>query len=72
MPPVARRQMVEPERLVDAILKALAKGRRELTYPRAIALAYAVRALAPGFMRRQVKRNTIGALARERQRRQPG
>ncbi len=62
MPPVARRSMVEPEQLVDAILGALAKGRRELTFPRAIATGYIVRALAPGFMRRQVKRFTIGAL----------
>jgi short-subunit dehydrogenase len=62
MPPVARRSMVEPEQLVDAILGALAKGRRELTFPRAIATGYVVRALAPGFMRRQVKRFTIGAL----------
>jgi short-subunit dehydrogenase len=72
MPPVARRQMVEPEGLVDAILRALARGKRELTYPRAIALAYAVRALAPGFLRRQVKRNTLGALAREARRRRSG
>ncbi|UCE86313.1 MAG: SDR family oxidoreductase [Deltaproteobacteria bacterium] len=68
MPPVARRQMVDPEGLVDAMLRALARGKRTLTYPRALAVAYAVRALAPGFMRRQVKRNTIGALARERRR----
>ena len=59
MPPVARRSMVEPERLVDAILNALARGRRELTYPRSIAAGYLVRALAPGFMRRQVRRFTI-------------
>ena len=61
MPPVARRSMVEPDGLVDAIAKALAAGRHEITYPRGIAVAYPVRALAPGFMRRQVKRHTIGA-----------
>ena len=59
MPPVARRSMVEPERLVDAILNALARGRRELTYPRSIAAGYLVRALAPGFMRRQLRRFTL-------------
>jgi len=64
MPPVSRRQMVEPEGLVDAILRALARGRRELTYPRAIAAGYVVRALAPGFFRSQVKRVTLGALAK--------
>ncbi|TFH25184.1 MAG: SDR family NAD(P)-dependent oxidoreductase [Myxococcales bacterium] len=68
MPPVARRSMVDPEDLVDAILSALARGKHEITYPRAIAAAYAVRGLAPGFMRRQVKRTTLGALAREQRR----
>jgi len=69
MPPVSRRQMVEPAGLVDAILGALARGRRELTYPRWIAPSYAVQALAPGLMRWGVRRSTIDALARERTRR---
>jgi short-subunit dehydrogenase len=60
MPPVARRQFVEPEKLVDAIIRALARGDHELTYPRSLAVAYLVKALAPGFMRRQVKRATLG------------
>lgn len=64
MPPVALRQMVEPEKLIDAILKALADGRHEITYPRGIAAGYAVQALAPSFMRRQVKRTTIDAVAK--------
>jgi short-subunit dehydrogenase len=58
LPRVARRRMVEPEPLVDAILAALRSGRRELTYPRWIAAAYPVQALAPGLFRRQVKRAT--------------
>jgi short-subunit dehydrogenase len=58
MPEVALRSMVEPEPLVDEVVRALAKGKRELTYPRGIAAGYAVRALAPGFMRTQVKRVT--------------
>ena len=68
LPPVARRWMVEPEPLVDAIVAALAEGRHELTFPRRIAPAYAVRALAPGLMRRMMRRSTIDALARERTR----
>ena len=68
MPPVSKRQFVEVERLVDAIVSALARGKRELTFPRWIASGYLVQALAPGFMRRQVRRNTIDALARERAR----
>ena len=58
MPPVSRRSMVEVEGLVDAILDALVKRKREVTYPRSIAAAYVVQAIAPGFMRRQVKRTT--------------
>ena len=65
MPPVARRMMVEPEPLVEAIMRALAAGKRELTFPRMIALGYVVRVLAPGFMRRNTKRTTIDALAQK-------
>jgi len=66
MPPVSRNQFVEPEKLVDAIFKALARGRHELTYPGKLAVAYVVKAVAPEFMRRQVKRTTIDAIAREK------
>ena len=59
LPAVARRQMAEPEDLVEAILNALARGRRELTFPRWIASGYVAQALAPGFTRRQVKRHTL-------------
>jgi hypothetical protein len=58
MPPVSLRSMTEVEGLVDAIVDALARGKREVTYPRSIAAAYVVQAIAPGFMRRQVKRTT--------------
>jgi short-subunit dehydrogenase len=61
MPPVAKRGMVEPEPLVEAIIRALADGKRELTFPRSIGAAYAIKALAPGLMRRGVKRTTLGA-----------
>lgn len=64
MPPVARRMMVEPEPLVDAIIKALAAGKYEITFPRFIALGYLTRVLVPGFMRRNTKRTTIDALRR--------
>ncbi len=58
MPTTAKKMMVEPAGLVDAIMDALNKNRRELTYPRLIATGYAVKALAPGFMRANVKRTT--------------
>jgi short-subunit dehydrogenase len=66
LPPVARRRIVEPDELVDAIFEALARGRHELTFPRWLAVGYVVKAVAPELMRRQVKRVTIDALARER------
>ena len=58
MPPVSLRSMTDVEGLVDAIVDALARGKREVTYPRSIAAAYVVQAIAPAFMRRQVKRTT--------------
>ncbi|HTY18695.1 MAG TPA: SDR family oxidoreductase [Myxococcota bacterium] len=58
MPAAAKRGMVEAEPLCDEIVRALARGARELTYPRHIAIAYAFRALLPGFLRAQVKRTT--------------
>ena len=59
LPAVARRQMAEPEDLVEAIIDALARGRRELTFPRWIASAYVFQALAPSFFRRQLKKHTV-------------
>jgi uncharacterized protein len=64
MPPVARRSMIEPGPVVDGIMRALARGAHEITVPRSIAAGYVVRALAPEFMRRNVKRTTIDALAK--------
>jgi len=58
MPEKTRSAMVEPDGLVDAIILALAKGKRELTYPGGLAAGYVVRALAPEFLRNQVKRVT--------------
>ena len=51
LPAVARRQMAEPEDLVEAIIDALARGKRELTFPRWIASGYVAQALAPSFFR---------------------
>ena len=59
LPVVARRQMAEPEGLVEAIMDALARGKRELTYPKWIASGYLAQALAPGFTRGQVKKQTL-------------
>ena len=59
LPAVARKQMAEPEDLVDAIMDSLARGKRELTFPRWIASGYVAQALAPSFTRRQVKKHTV-------------
>jgi short-subunit dehydrogenase len=66
MPPVALRSMIEPAPVIDAIMQALARGKREITVPRGIAAGYIVRAIAPEFMRRNVKRTTIDAMAKQR------
>ncbi len=62
MPPVAKNNMADPDKLVAAIMKALRKGKHEVTYPYGIAAGYIVRALAPGFMRKQVRRVTLDAI----------
>ena len=64
MPPVAKRTMLAPETVVDATMRALAAGKHEITVPRRLATAYLVKAIAPEFMRRSVKRSTIDALAK--------
>lgn len=66
MPPVSRRMMIGPEVVVDAVVDALARGKREITVPRLIAAGYVVRAMAPGFMRRNTKRTTIDSVAKRR------
>ena len=58
MPDVALRSMIQPERVVDAVMRAFATGKREVTVPAAIGGAYVVKALAPGVMRSGVKRST--------------
>jgi short-subunit dehydrogenase len=62
MPPVSRNSMIEPAEVVDATMKALRSAKREITVPRRFASGYVVRAIAPGVMRRAVKRTTIGAI----------
>ena len=68
MPPVAKRMIIQPERVVDAVIHALARGKHEVTVPRMIAAGYVVRTLAPGFMRRNTKRATIDAVAKRARR----
>jgi len=69
MPPVSRRMMIEPEVLIQAIFRGLARGKREITVPRGIAAAYVMRAVMPGILRRSTRRATIDALRRKDSRR---
>jgi short-subunit dehydrogenase len=62
MPPVSRNHLANPQKLVDEIFRGLRKGRHEITYPKGIRAGYIVRALAPEFMRRQMKRVTLDAM----------
>lgn len=55
MPDVAKRLMIPPQRVVDATIRALRTGKREITVPGFIRLSYIVRAVAPGMLRRNTK-----------------
>ena len=59
MPPVAKKQMGDPNKLVDHIFKSLAKGLHDTTYPFLPSTGYPVNAIAPEFMRKQVKKVTL-------------
>lgn len=65
MAPVEKRLMLEPEPVVEAILRALEKGKQELTLPRTVALGYVARALVPRLQRYGTARVTLGALAKQ-------
>ena len=51
MPPSALRSFVEPPAFSAAVLRALGRGRHEVTVPGYVGIAYVVRALLPGFHR---------------------
>ncbi len=52
MPERVQRTFVEPAAFTRAVLRALERGRHEVTMPWYVNLAYVVRALLPGFHRR--------------------
>lgn len=62
MPPVAKKGMGDPNKLVDHIFKALAKGLHDTTYPFLPSTGYPVNAIAPEFMRKQVKKVTLNQM----------
>ena len=63
MPEVAKRMMIEPARVVEATIRALRAGKYEVTVPPFIRAGYIVRAVAPGIMRRNIKRVAAPPLA---------
>lgn len=58
MPAVAKRTMIRPEQVVEAVMNGLRQGRYEVTVPSFIQAGYVVRAIAPGLMRRNTRRAT--------------
>jgi hypothetical protein len=65
MPPVAKNGMGDPDKLVDYIFKALAKGLHDTTYPFLPTTGYLVNAI-PEFMRKPVKKVTIEAVRKSK------
>jgi hypothetical protein len=59
MPRAALRQMVQPEGLADAVVRALARGRHRLTHPRLLAAAYPIREAFFRFFRWGTKRAAL-------------
>ncbi|HYR96014.1 MAG TPA: SDR family NAD(P)-dependent oxidoreductase [Candidatus Binatus sp.] len=62
MPGSARRSFVEPPEFSRQVLRALERGRYEVTVPRYVGIAYAIRALLPGFHRRMTARIRLPVL----------
>ncbi len=67
VPPSALRTAVEPGQVAKAVVRALERGRHELTVPRLAAGGFAVRTLAPGLFRRILARMRAGVLPAGRQ-----
>ena len=53
MPERAKRTFLSVERFCEEVFAALARGAYEVTIPRYVGIAYVMRALAPGVLRRQ-------------------
>src|SRR5437867_9896322 len=62
MPTGAERTFLEPPEFSRRVLRALARGKFEVTVPGYIGLAYAVRTLLPGLFRRMTARTRLPVL----------
>src|SRR5437016_10151948 len=56
MPARAHRTFIDPPEFSRAVLRALERGKHEVTVPRYVAIAYAIRTLLPRFHRRMTAR----------------
>ncbi len=66
IPPAARSSMIDPEVVVDAIVKSLKRGRRRAVVPRRLGVAVAMRGLAPSVVRSGTVRALRPVLEAER------
>jgi hypothetical protein len=62
MPKRVQRTFVEPPEFVAEVLRALERGAYEVTIPRYVTFAYAIRALFPRFHRRMTARIRLPVL----------
>jgi len=62
MPPSVTRSFIEPPVFTHAVLRALERGRHEVTVPSYVGIAYVVRLLLPGVFRRQTAKLRLPVL----------
>ena len=62
MPPGSQRSFLEPPEFSRRVLRALERGRYEVTVPRYVGIAYVIRELLPGFHRRMTARLRLRVL----------
>jgi len=62
MPRGAERTFLEPPEFSRRVLRALERGKYEVTVPRYIGIGYAVRVLLPGLFRRLTARTRLPVL----------
>ena len=60
--PKAKKIILEPEYVAAQTLSALEKGKLEITLPKHVNLAYIIKAIAPRFLRGQIRKTALAAL----------
>ena len=62
MPARVQRTFIDPPEFSRAVLRALERGKHEVTVPRYVAIAYAIRTLLPRLHRRMTARIRLPVL----------